>query len=225
LDRLEDLHNFTWGALGYNLLDSANGVGDNVLDSALRFIASKTDSRALKGAAKICTVFNPSFWARTDVVQSGRIYPIPANINDVVVRDRTGNVVPSQLVGTTRDRGGNLVVTNVEFLAKEVPSLGYDTYCLSFSPKSGRVASDLKADQQAFQIENRFLRIKLDPTTGAVSSLIDKRSGMEMLRSQTAEYPVFKGKPNPAYTLRRNIPAGCGLTTILPIWCMRLISA
>ena len=56
LDRLEDNHNLTWGALGYNLLDSAKNRGEAALAAALRFIVSKTDSHAPKGASRVCTL-------------------------------------------------------------------------------------------------------------------------------------------------------------------------
>ncbi|MFI5386731.1 MAG: glycoside hydrolase family 38 C-terminal domain-containing protein, partial [Fimbriimonadales bacterium] len=214
LDRLEDLHNFTWGALGYNLLDSANNAGQKVLDSALRFVAAKTDSSSLKGAAKVCTVFNPCAWPRSDIVQTGRIYPIPSNTKEIVIRDQTGKAVPSQLVGAERDPSGNLIVANVAFVAKNVPSLGYDSYGILFTTygiaiRQGpiQVPSDLRADKAALAIENALLKIKLDPNTGAVSSLFDKRTGKEMLRSGSGQYPVLRGQPDPGYPLRGNIPA------------------
>ena len=41
-----------------------------------------------------------------------------------------------------------------------------------------------------------------DPKTGAVSSLVDKQTGQEMLDAQKSAFPVFKGRANPEYRLR-----------------------
>ncbi len=41
--------------------------------------------------------------------------------------------------------------------------------------------------------------MRLDPVTGAVASLVDKRTGRESL---AAPFPVFEGRPNPTYTPR-----------------------
>ncbi|HTQ10308.1 MAG TPA: glycoside hydrolase family 38 C-terminal domain-containing protein, partial [Fimbriimonadaceae bacterium] len=208
LNRLEDLHNFTWGALGYNLLDSANNTAQSVLGTSLRFLAAKTNSSALRGSAKTCTVYNPSFWSRSDVVETGRLYPLPANTRGAVVRNSAGKVVPSQIVSAERNPDGSLLVADVAFLAKDVPSLGYDTYGVSFASHETAVPSDLRADKSTLVIENARVRIKLNPETGAISSLVDKRTGREMLRAEGGDYPVFRGQPDPGYPLRGNIPAG-----------------
>jgi len=95
----------------------------------------------------------------------------------------------------------------VVFLAKDIPSLGYDTYSLSYSSSDSAPASDLKADKTGLVLENALIRIKLNPQTGAIASLFDKRTGQEMLRSGTGQYPVFRGQPDPGYPLRGSIPA------------------
>ncbi len=45
-DRLEDYHNFTWGAIGYNHLDAAQRQGQQVLDAALACLARRIGSAA-----------------------------------------------------------------------------------------------------------------------------------------------------------------------------------
>ena len=204
LDRVEDHHDQTWGSLGYNLLDSANSVAGRVLDSSLRFIASRTNTRHLGG--RVCTVFNACAWARDGIVVTEKLYPLPAGSKAVVARDAAGRIVPSQILEGERDAGGNLVACKVEFAAKGVPGVGYSAYSLSFSPSLTPAHSDLKTDRSAFTLENAYLKVRLDPTTGAIASLIDKRTGHESLRPGSS-YPVFRGQPDPGYPLRGNIPA------------------
>jgi len=48
LDRLDDLHNFTWGALGYQHLDAAEKQGQELLTTSLGYLAGRIDSEPVK---------------------------------------------------------------------------------------------------------------------------------------------------------------------------------
>ena len=207
LDRVEDHHNFTWGALGYNLLDAADAVASSALKTELKGIAAKVAAPTRSPQTYSCTVFNPCGWARSDTAESGRIYPVPAGSKDAVVRDSAGRIVPSQLVVQERDANGNLVVANVAFLAKNVPSVGYEAYSIDFVSQARPPLSDLKVDQVAYTIENAAIRVTVDANTGAVRSLVDKTTGKESLASSGAEFPTVNGKPNTTYQLRPGAPA------------------
>ena len=178
LERLEDKHNFTWGALGFNLLDAARQRGEELLESSLKSIAARINSREKSQGSLAATVFNPLGHDRTDVATTGKIYPLPANTRDVLVKDRTGRTVPSQIVQADRDPEGNLVMAELAFPASQVPSAGYDTYYLEpvADPQPPEKTS-LVAEESKFILENEFLRVTLDSTTGAVASLLHKPSG------------------------------------------------
>ncbi|MEK7404575.1 MAG: glycoside hydrolase family 38 C-terminal domain-containing protein [Acidobacteriota bacterium] len=199
-DRIEDRHNFTWGAIGYNHLDSAQRQGRSVLDASLRRIADRVDSGTRKGGRLAVVVFNSCGWERTDLATTGRVYPGGQSGKRVVVRDSSGRTVPSQLIKSERDSQGNLLVADVALLAENVPSAGYDTYSLEFTdalpdpPDTG-----LRIDESRLEIENEQVKLRLDPANGALTSLVDKKTGREMLGSLS---PVFKGRPNPQYAPR-----------------------
>ena len=89
-DRLEDKHNFTWGAIGYNHLDAAQKQGQQVLDAAMAHLAKQIGSAAQAHGPLAATVFNPHGWPRTDLAATGRIYPVPADTKDIVVKDSSG---------------------------------------------------------------------------------------------------------------------------------------
>lgn len=200
-DRVEDLHNFTWGNLGYNHLDAAQKRGQAVLTGALAHITRRIRSNSSLGDLAV-TVFNPCNGDRTEVVNTGRIYPIPAGVKAIVIRNSAGRVVPSQITRSSLDKSGSLVMADVAFLAKAVPGVGYDTYYVSFS-KAPVPTADLKIDAAGLTMENSFVRVRIDPKSGAVAGLLDKRTGREMLSSP---FPIFRGKPNRGYPLYRDIP-------------------
>jgi alpha-mannosidase len=203
LDRVEDKHNFTWGAIGYNHLDAAQQEGQRVLDSTLGQIVKRIGSQSGQQDRFAITVFNPSGWERTNVASVGRIYPVPQHSRDAVVKDASGRVVPSQIIKSVRGSQGNLVAADVAFLADQVPSVGYDTYYLEFTSGAAQPpATDLRIDEAGFVLENDLVRVKVTPRHGAITSLIDKRTGLEVLNAEKSPFPVFKGRPDPNYPVR-----------------------
>ncbi len=208
LDRIEDYHNFTWGTIGYNHLDAAQKQGQAAMDASLGRIVARINSAGGKQGSRAVTVFNPSGWERSDLVLTGRIGPIVEKAASVVVKDRAGRILPSQIIKDDRDRDGNLTVASIAFVAGKVPSVGYDTYYLEFTPAPASAAtSALRIDEPGLTLENEHVKVRLDPTTGGVSSLIDKRSGRESLDGAKGAFPVLTGKPNPNLSLRPNPPA------------------
>jgi hypothetical protein len=206
-DRIEDKHNFTWGALGYNHLDAAQTQGQAVLDAAIRQISEKVNSASAPHGQRAITVFNPSGWQRSEIATTGRVYPVPPNSRDVSVKDSQGRIVPSQLVKTSKDKEGNLEVADVALLARNVPSAGYDTYYLDFSPEPAKPAeTPLRIDEAGLTLENEFVRVALDPVTGAVAGLVEKASGREVLDSSKGAFPRLTGKPNPNLSRRPGAP-------------------
>jgi alpha-mannosidase len=203
LDRLEDYHNFTWGGIGYQHLDAAQKGGKAVLDAAVGQVSKQIGSKIEMRGQQVATVFNPSGWERTGVTATGKIYPLPERTTSVQVKDCSGRVVSSQIIKSAADKDGNLIAAEVAFLAEKVPSVGYDTYYLEFTPTAVPAAiTDLKIDELNLALENRYLKIQLNPKTGAITSLVDKKTGGEMLDGKLGSFPVFTGKPNPNFPLR-----------------------
>ena len=122
--------------------------GQAALDASLAQIIKRIDSASGKRGARAVTVLNPSGWDRSDVVLTGRIYPMPEKAADMVVKDRAGRVVPSQIVKADRDPQGNLMVASVAFAAEKVPGVGYDTYYLEFTPEAAAAAPSALAGRQ-----------------------------------------------------------------------------
>ncbi|MBP7950859.1 MAG: hypothetical protein KA004_14500 [Verrucomicrobiales bacterium] len=64
------------------------------------------------------------------------------------------------------------------FVAREVPPLGYRTYTVTNETPP---APELVADSASSTIESPFFKAILNPQNGCISSLIDKRSGRELV--------------------------------------------
>jgi hypothetical protein len=211
LDRIENHHNFTWGAIGFNHLDEAQKQGQSVLESSLRALSGRINSGARKQGELAVVVFNPYPWERTGVAFTGRIDLRNHAARAMTVRDASGKLLPSQLIANEsvpadweRDRQDNLLMADVAFVASEVPSAGYNTYYLDFSPGASNPAeTDLKVAPDDFQMENQYLEVRLSPAQGNIISLIDKLSGHEMLNGSASPFPVFRGRANPNYPAPR----------------------
>jgi alpha-mannosidase len=206
-ERIEDYHNFTWGVIGYNHLDAAQKAGEKALDASLRSIARRVGSRAGNAGGLMITAFNPCGWERSDTALTGRLYPVPGGVRDCVVKDKDGRAVPSQLIKAERDSEGNLVAAEVAFLAKKVPAVGYDTYRLEFVAEASPSATDLRIDEKGLAIENEHLMVRLDPGNGAIRSLVEKRSGRELINAAGPAFPALRGRPNTSYPLQKEIPS------------------
>jgi len=118
-------------------------------------------------------VYNSLSWPRTDVVEFEAQLPQPAEQVEVV--DAQGGHPLHQLLGFDREthRARLLVLARV-------PSLGYQTYFVrAASAKASGPNSALKASPDT--LENEFLRAQIDPATGCMTSLFDKRSQTEAL--------------------------------------------
>jgi len=116
-------------------------------------------------------VWNPLPWRRNgEVVLDTRILPDNFSLQPV----DGGPAVPvSRELPAIEDEAP---VTR--FLARDIPPLGYRTYVAS--PKALPEA-ELKADAATGVIESPFFKAVLDARGGRIASLVDKRSGRELV--------------------------------------------
>jgi alpha-mannosidase len=54
-------------------------------------------------------------------------------------------------------------------------------------------------DEAQFEMENGFIRIRLDPAHGTLLSLVEKKSGKEFISADRFSTPAFHGRPNIKY--------------------------
>ncbi len=134
-------------------------------------------------------VFNSLSWPRTEVIEVEVQMPGPTKQIEVV--NAAGQRVESQLLAMDSwppiERGCILLAANT-------PALGYKSYFVRSAGKpatstdayNGRLMQVVKAS--ANMMDNGFIRVKVDPQTGCITSLFDLRNQTEALGSLRNRY-------------------------------------
>jgi alpha-mannosidase len=139
-------------------------IAGHDLQSALGQIEARVKT---SGPGVPVIVFNPLAWERTSPVEFEASFP--SAVNDVEVHDDTGRVIPAQLLQRNRE----LRRVKVLFMAEGLPALGYRVFHLVPTTRARATAADTGP-----QIENEFLRVRIDPKSGCMS-LFDKKNQRE----------------------------------------------
>ncbi len=161
--------------IAVNYLDAKRNLEDvdraakEVTHGALREIAAHVNTQ---GEGVPILIFNSLSWPRTEVIEIEAQLPAPAN--EIEVRDYSGKPAESQLLSIDPSTHRAHIL-----LLAHTPAVGYQTYFVRAAAKARVDHSLLKASPDS--LENEFIRLKIDPTTGCMTSLFDKRSGTEAL--------------------------------------------
>ena len=164
------------------LYENSLEIARHEFNESMTFLAKKIDTQVQKNARPIL-IYNPLPWQRTDVVT----LEIPKSSKSFAIYDHQGNEIPSQIVSAGKYKQQLL------FVAKNIPSMGYAIYQLKEKNTEGYY-SNLKADQHS--LENQFFRVTLDPNTGWIKSIINKRNNREYLAGAGNELQLFKDIPS-----------------------------
>ncbi|GAA3240142.1 glycoside hydrolase family 38 C-terminal domain-containing protein [Dactylosporangium siamense] len=147
----------------------AHDLAASVLDGALRRLGPEDGG----GPGRRVVVFNPSAWPRTDLVRVRVEFGEPGTAG-VSVGDR-----PTLLEHVRRHADGTVAAADVVFRAADVPALGYRAWPLT---EAGAAAGWSEVGGTPV-IENEVYRVTVDPARGGcVSSLVDLRTGRELLQ-------------------------------------------
>ena len=150
-------------------LEVVDRADNDITKNSLREIAAHVNT---EGDGVPVIMFNSLSWARTDVTEVEA--QLPAPVRDIEVVDSSGKPAESQLLSI------DAATHRAKFLLlSHTPSLGYQTYFVRAAAAAAAPHSLLKAS--ADTLENEFIRVKIDPQTGCMTSLFDKRSGTEAL--------------------------------------------
>jgi alpha-mannosidase len=168
----------------------ARDEGREVLQSALAGIAARIKTRPEKGVPLL--VFNPLSWRRTDPITA---VVTPRRPGFRVV-DAAGSDVPYQRLPA--GEGTPLGATRIEFIARDVPALGYETLYMV----DGAAPSPAKSlpQEEPGVVENSFYRIELAP--GGIKRLFDKELGRDVI--DTGKFLGFE-----VFTMR-SVGSGAG---------------
>lgn len=141
-----------------------------------------------RGGARAFVAFNPLPYPRRDVVEV-KLWDAGLDPAQLVVESAEGAPQPVQALDEGRFWGHSY---RTLAFPVETPALGYRVYCLSDrlaelgpapagnpDPWAGMGGSWRCIQPPDRVLENEFLRAQIDPASGGLASLVDKRSGRE----------------------------------------------
>ena len=166
--------------------DQVHWAANEVSSKSLQLLQSGVDTRVATGVPVM--VFNPLGWQRSGLVDVSVHMPSAA-AGGVSVLDGHNRVVPSETVSSTPATH----TYQLRIHADAVPSMGYQI--LHVVPGKRSFQSDVKTSGDT--IENAVLRVKVDPATGCITSLFDKKANFETLAAGSCgnELQAFKDTP------------------------------
>ena len=168
--------------------DQVRWATQEVASKSLDTLEAHVDTRAatLFGSVPLMIV-NSLGWQRSGLVEAD--VQMPAAASDVSVLNSKNHVLPSEIIST--DHSTNTYHLLIE--AKDIPPLGYEV--VRVAPGKRAYASDLKAGDTT--MENSALKVTVDPETGCITSLFDKKSHFETLAQNSCgnELIAFQDKP------------------------------
>ncbi len=173
----------TWGAAGsISAPDSESARGQWALKSSYSYIAGEISRNLLNQSLRVIAyqipktekfsfaVFNPLSWTRTDVVKVALPDPLVEKKGRFRLIDkRTGREESFQLL----DEGTILLP------ARDIPPFGYAVYAVSLDKAPEPAAANIPVGKNS--IENDFYKVVLDPVSGGIKSIYDKKEKAEFV--------------------------------------------
>jgi alpha-mannosidase len=99
------------------------------------------------------------------------------NVATVLVRDGSGKTYPAQVVWAKETPPG--ITSKVQFVVDDFPAGGYKTFYVD-TDKTGEYNTPIPFKDNTFETD--YFKIKVDMSTGAIVSLVDKRSQTEYVK-------------------------------------------
>ena len=136
--------------------------------------------------ARAVVVFNTLSVPRSGLARITLAFPEPGP-PWAVLRDDAGRPVPALAEGAARHADGTLAQVTLTFRAQDVPALGYRSYLAEPAPAPdgagpGGTGPDGWVPLDGAVVETDSFRIEADPGRGGtLTSVLDKRSGTELL--------------------------------------------
>ena len=146
--------------------------GEKVLQNSLSIISKHV---ATQGEGTPIIVMNPLSWKRSGLVETELAFE--EDPQGIQLQDGNGEEVPVQILRKWERDGKHRL--RFIFIAEDVPSLGYGTYYAVKNPEKAGTTNPLSATEE--EIENAFFGVKVDPDSGCLKSIFDKRNLREVL--------------------------------------------
>ena len=197
----------TWGTLGFRHLEVGKRMAHKTLDAALGSVSAAVDTAKASRGEMAVIVFNPCNAAWDAIATTGRFQFKDGAGGGIVVHDAQGQRVPSQLLALERGESGAIVAADVAFQARHLPAIGYATYYVARTNSDEAAQdTDLKTSESGFRMENEYVSVEIDGTIGAITKLLDRRQGNDLIDGKLCAFPVFSGRPNREHPAAQGVP-------------------
>lgn len=150
-----------------NYVENAYLGAESILLKGLHRISKPEESLVSEGLM----IFNTLSWERNDLVEFQ--YPFDYSPEYDIVDAVTNKIVPS----FRKDH-------RQYFIARDVPSFGYKKYILTQKSSAKDLETELKRTVNS--IENQFYKISFDANLLSVTSILDKKSGKELINNKSS---------------------------------------
>ena len=174
----EDVHNFYGEALA---------IASRNLNNAIQSLTWNVQVQPEPDTLPIF-VFNPHAWVSRVPVEVEVNQPPP----NAILVDDGDRLIPHQLVQSESAAPWR---ARLCFIA-EIPSIGYRVYRMK-PGEAVKITNQLQASETS--LENTHLRLAIDPQTGFIQSLFDKRLDTELLAAPAAR-PVIIADPSDTWS-------------------------
>ena len=154
------------------------GMGQPVVAFNLQPVARKTLVEAEVYSHESPVSIKPVDWG--DYYGSKNITPVDkgqGNVPTVLVRDGSGKSYPAQIVRAKVTPPG--VTSKIQFVIDDFPAGGYKTFYVD-TEKTGEYNEPIPFRDNTFETD--YFKIRIDMSTGAITSLVDKQSQTEYVR-------------------------------------------
>jgi alpha-mannosidase len=151
--------------------DMVRFTADAATATAAGNIASYIDSRHGKDVPVL--VFNPLAWERTDLAEF--TVQMPDAASNIEIVSAAGKVLPAEISVKNADTH----TFRVQALVPDVPSLGYALVYARAGAEKAPGGVEVSADEHT--LENRFLKVTIDPKNGCITSLINKATKFDAI--------------------------------------------
>ncbi len=145
----------------------ASRFSNDTIRAALENIASRVNSPGIS-----VLVFNPLSFARTDEVEVEAQFP--GLVSGVSAVAPGGKPLLAEVVSSDVQTGR----VRLRILAENIPATGFELIKLAPNSKSTQKTTLVATDTS---LENEFVKLTVDPKTGCMISLLDKRTNREAL--------------------------------------------
>ncbi len=153
----------------------AIAIGEKILKDSLDSICSQiTIPQSFSSKTQPIIIFNPLNWNRSEIVS------ISVKETHWQVYDLDGNQIRSQY---TQDN-------QLLFLAEDIPSIGYRLFWLC-PTEDNQLIEPEENNHNNYVLENECLKIIVNPQTGDLDSIWDKREKREVLSGSGNQLQAF----------------------------------